>query len=595
MNHSSSISAQPITELDLALYSEGMLCTQRRQQVRSFLVENPQVNDFLNLDRSLSQKENGDARKNNSTGNHANVAPNELLVTTSSSSNKSDRLTKQSANKPRRRFIQLVVVASVLFACFQIGTQIQHVRASSALERYEQKLNSDSFSIMSPETQQMLLDLQADTHYLDSRENEIRRRHILARLYVGQAQQQLDYKNVAEFSGNFTDFPGIVLCNKAIEILTDLADELQPLRQTLVQAYYIKGQILYQFGISLRVPSLEWDDSCVAMYYCGQSLNAGLHLLRETDGEFFHTKRLQMGALFAKSIHKGTGLGESILLENGTITKTGIIADTASCFKELEGQIHPAGDPAQTVDQLCRLVASAHCDTIEQHIASIFARNTIGMRLVIGGAVARGIAEYNAGINKVESNPALLNNIQIQLNYGRLRGNLADALSLLNDYDAAIPAREKALKIFTELWHKDLSNEAAFELGWVTTRQIIDMYLQAQRDGTPQNLKLTDSLGALRLTSNNFKNFNGFQVGGGEVEMIHAIHAEVYNDRSRGIGAKNLKVWLSGRLASPLKHHHRKAIELVALMSDNIVFRDDPDFHQIQKMVADFQAAKTEK
>ena len=519
-------SIDPITDVDLALFAEGLLSTERCEQVKRFLSDHPELAVFS----GLWSQSGGDVE--------ADIAQDSIHVDATSSLQKPPQPTHWL-----RRYAAGWKVPAAVGAAAVVGISVWGVAEARAIEstlsRTEIVLQTES-SGHSTEvtTSQIALENLTGGFWL-SRGNSQRRDRLLAAIYLNQAQLEMGHYNQMEYAEVSSTFPPLSLSNQAIDLVRPHAATDDDSRQVLIDAYQLRGQIQYLFGTFMRTPE-RLPQGVMQKSLAADSLLAALEIMPSADSH--SAQRLQLSSLLFKTLHKG-GLAGQLADESGKMqpAESMLIPRIRNLFSELADST-PTDKLSidqlnQFVDDLGDVLMQLPVSTTAQTVAMMDICNSCGLRQSNGrGTLEESVATFSKGLQMAESIAAVEAGEVYQSTRGRLLGNMADAYRNFNQLDQELPWRRQAIAVFGKASQQYRAEELFLELGWVTSAQLIAEYRWQQRHPEQAgNVKYL--LGALRHNSNDLASLNGYQMGEAYWDCIYAIQAEDKNDFSLGRGA----------------------------------------------------------
>lgn len=603
----------PITEVDLALYAEGLLSPERFARVDQFLRDHPQLAQYAAL-WSCEEPVSENAGqvpplppKNHRTDDAAEIHAEPHTVQAEPHTVHKGP-TPPMVHLPRlRRWQPAAAMAWKLTAAAAVvaigGVSLWGIADARAIEstlsQTEEILLTDNPEL-SPQVRNSRIALEklGGSIWL-SQENSLRRDRLLASIYVTQAKLELGHQNQTSFIESDSTFPPLELCNQAINLVKPHSVTDDDARQVLVDAYQLRGQIHYLFGTLLRSPE-QRTAGVNQKSLAADSLVSALEILPADNND--SAQRLQLGSLLFKTLHKG-GLAGQLADKSGEMipAQTILISRIQTVFPDLAGntpadqfsleQIH------QFVDDLGGLLMKLPVSTAAETVAMMDLCNSCGLRQSNGrGTTEESVATFSKGLQLAETIAAVEDGAVYLLAHGRLLGNMADAYRNINQLDQEISWRRQALTVFRKATQRYRTEELFLELGWVTSTQLIAEYRWKQRH-PEQAGNVKELLGALRQISNDLASLNGYQLGAAYDELIYAIHAEDKQDFNLGRGAAEIAAELEAWSALPPDLEFRIiAFDLwIAILEDfqgNAYFQQLPEFQQVREMLADIKPAE---
>lgn len=563
----------PITEVDLALFSEGLLTPQRSAQVRQFLSDHPELSELVWLDQPTSS--------------------NDILAADSVAASKEP---KRDTRRRSSVFNRVVAIASVAMGLLILTT---FWRAAQAVERTLSetetvlRMKSASASDATDFVPQVLNSRialeQLENSFWLSEQNSLRRDRLLAAIYVTQAKLEQAHFSQLSYAKRPQEFPPLELCHRAIQLLQRQKSDEQA-RQILADAHQLRGQIHYLFGTMLRTPETALLGANQTSLAADSLLTALESLPTENAG---YAQFLQISGLLFKTLHKGGLAGKLIDGYGSEVAASSVLLPRLSKeFSPLaalsSGNLSTEGNGSealhQVIDQLGAWLAQQSVDDTEQAIAMMDICNSQGLRLTNGrGTLEQAVAVFDRGIQLAETIPAAQRSTDYWMTYGRLLGNMADAFGLFNQLEEEVKWRPQAIAVFRQITSQQRTEESFFELGWVTARQLIAEYRMHVRDPDQPN-RVPELLGALRQSSSDLASVNGYQLGEIEDELVYAILAESSEDFSLGRGAESILRHAQSLQATPTAMDER----IRSLLRDfrgNVYLRPLPEFQDALKII----------
>lgn len=565
---------EPITDVDLALFAEGLLSAERSTQVKQFLSDHPELSVFAGR---WSPSESDD---------EADVIDDFTTVAAASRFEDSSPAVHWLLRSGAGWKVTAAVAVAAVGGISLWG--IAEARAiESTLSRTEIVLQTESLGQSSDaKISRIALENLTGSFWL-SRENSQRRDRLLAGIYLNQAQLELGHYNQIEFADTPSTFPPLNLSNQAIDLVRPHAGTDNDSRQTLIDAFQLRGQIHYLFGTFMRTPDKQ-PLGVMQTSLASDSLLSALEILPANDNG--SAQRLQLGALLLKTLHKG-GLAGQLADESGNMVpaRTVLIPRIRNLFSELTDS-RPTDELSieqlnQFVDDLGGVLMQLPVSTTAQTVAMMDICNSCGLRQSNGRAtLEESVATLSKGLQMAESVAAKEAGEDYQLTHGRLLGNMADAYRNFNQLDQELPWRRQAIAVFGKASQQYRTEELFLELGWVTSAQLIAEYRWQQRHPEQAgNVKYL--LGALRQNSNDLASLNGYQMGEAYCEYIHAIQAEDKNDFSLGRGAAAILANTKYISQFPANNVRREILwnqwsDTLRDFKDNAYFQQLPEFQQ---------------
>ncbi len=590
----------PITEVDLALFSEGLLTSQRAAQVRQFLLDHPELRDFASLDESsedATTATTGSVQQTSATLDSSAQAP----ITSASATMVKDinvaapsAATQSSFRGFRKRlpsFNRVVAIASVAMSLLVMTA---FWRAANAVEltlsqteyilRTDQSASSNYLDLAPQVLNSRIALEQLEHSFWLSQRNGLRRDRLLAAIYVTQARLEQIHFSQLNYTERPMDFPPLQLCNRAIELLQPQRSDLEA-RQIMADAYQLKGQTQYLFGTMLRSAN-KLAQGVNQKSLAADSLLAAIETL--PPAKRGSAQYLQLAGLLHKSMHKGSLNGKLSDVTGTELPASSILLPRL--YEQFPTLIHASLSLDEKKQHLNEItddfgawLMQQPVSDFAQAIAMMNICNSHGLRMTNGrGTLEQAVTSLGMGIELAETIPSAEQSVEYWMTYGRLLGNMADAFEYFDQLEEEIEWRPKAISIFRKISIQQRTEESFLELGWVTARQLIAEYrMHARHPDQPSNV--AELLGALRQISNNGESLNGYQLGGMDDELIFAILAEASGDASLGDGAAAIL-----QLAKDTKKNPPAINQQVRLLLEdfrgNAYLRQHPEFQEALKI-----------
>ena len=579
-----------ITDVDLALFAEGLLSSERSAQVEQFLRDHPQLAVYSALWSSSHSEDSLDLESQ--TDDETDAEP--ALHTTHAGQASPFEHQPKTGRWWRGSAAAWKLTAAMAVAAIG-GVSLWGIADARAIE----STLSQTETILlteNPELSPQVRDSRIALEKLGgsvwlSQENSLRRDRLLASIYVTQAKLELGHQNQKNFIEAVATFPPLELCNQAVSMVELHADTDAAARQVLIDAHQQRAPIYYLFGTYMR----SHEHKLAGLNQTSRAVEALLTALEllPTD-ETQSPQRLQMYALLFKALHKGGLAGQLTNTEGATQPASVLLVPRIRrLFSELPQT--DSADPLsndeshQLIDQLGLILLQCPAVNSEQSMALMDLCNSCGLRHANRHFdLEAAAAIFNKGLQLADSLSDLNQRADYLLTRARLLANLADSYRNDCQLDQEIQWRWQAIRVLREATQKFRTEEMFLELGWVTSAQLVAEYRWQVRH-PEESGRTKELLGALRQISNDLESLNGYQVAAAYEECIYAIHAEDQNDDSLGRGAKEVLeavTWLSQSTSDSTRLLKSKQhwSEVVHDFQNNAYFQQLPDFQQALKL-----------
>lgn len=545
-----SFEAGEITEMDLALYAEGLLTPERCEQVERFLEQHPQFRAYCD-----SPDGSGEISTDLESPVHAvrgwPVEDSDLARMDAAESWFAERSVAPSLPDTggSARWSAVTRPAAI---CLGLGLLVLLLGwRQNSLKAWDRGLQSGLVPVMLTDQQtaphvvlqarRALEELQSG--FWVSGDRLQARDYELAAVLVTQAALEMKHYSMADYATEGDSFPPLQLCQQARQ-LVDSLQQRRDLPELLTDLCRVEGEIEFQLGMAVRANrdrqrSVEWlRRSCL-------SFLEGIEQARiAADTE----RALEMSARLVKALHKGAA-GDGVLtlemqrwLQGGSAPE--LLEKIATVFPQqrpdlgvLRKQLEDSLSEGETVSlgykewaaslkmELCWSIIDQHQGESPEAILSLMdICNTIGIGFhAVQEPLQKVIPALHLGIAFGEKLPTgSRDSDDALLVLCRLHGNLADAYEHLGERDRAIESRERALSAARSLLMQSSDPEARHELGWLTGRQLISVFLQCvENDGN--QAEVDRLLGSLLQISGDLNSMSGFQLARAEEELLRLI------------------------------------------------------------------------
>lgn len=560
----SNSSGDLITEIDLAAYSEGLLSSDRARIVEQFLNQHDELREYLGITiPSSAESPPCDIASASGTDEDQTVAP---PLPRSRMAQPGTPARAKNGTRSRisvaLKYLAAAIVCTTGLWCLQQTYAIEAAIGDSA----------DQIGSLPPAERDSTIRFLEQIHgsmFLTQRD-DLRRRKILAAVYVDEARSHHTRLNSAESKTIPSQNPGIEYCDRAIRLLEGVSGSGQTpeVRHLLADAWLLKGQIQYQYG---TYDAQAFGKRLPRFFAAAQSFLTGLEQLDQQDQSLpGKLRRCQLGGLLAKSIYKGVN-PDTAELDQITprirVQFSSIGEDTLARRELLIGI-------CEELIADSNHVASSDQDNVaaEFEVAVLKVYNTLQFatrpdRQLQKQVLLDGIERANQYSGPVTKEFALV--------HGRLLGNMADlhrkhSMSL----DDEIAYRKQAIDIFqsARLIHRD--NELNLELGWVIGRQLLTEYRKSARMTSGLTTSVYSLHGAFKLMTDNFHSMRGMQLASDE-PFVRAIHAEISGDES-DIDSIAAEILAHSNWAQTIKSQY--LLETIVDFQNNPVLKNRPEF-----------------
>lgn len=586
----------PVTEVDLALFAEGLLTSQRFTQVCQFLKAHPELREFAEIDE-LSEDGTGElARSVASDDSLTNSVAKTVATTRDDKHVGASHVASDESVRGWRYWLHgfprgVALATMALGSVFVIGMWRSAEAIESTLSQTEVVLRTDfsggpSYLSLAPQVQNSRIALEqlGNSFWLSGR-NSLRRDRLLASIYVTQAQLEQPHFRQLDYADRPLLFPPLALCNNAIELLEpQIADPES--RQILADAHQLRGRIHYIFGTVLRSGS-KLPQGVNQKSLAADAFLSALEMLPPAKAG--SAQYLNLAGMLFKSIHKGSFNGKLSDVTGADVpASTVLLPRLFEQFPQL-GPLYPDVEQRQQhlteiTNGLGVLLMQQPVSDVAQTIAMMDICNSYGLRMTNGnGELEQAVASLMKGIQLAETIPADQRSADYMMTYGRLLGNIADAFEYFDQLEEEVKWRPQAIAVFREISIQQRTEESFYELGWVTGRQLIAEYrMQARYPDRPSSV--AELLGALRQISNNLSSLDGYQLGGISDELIYAILAETHNDVRLGRGAAIILLNARHQAAIPPAIRERMRSQLEDFRG-NSYLSQVPEFQEALKIL----------
>lgn len=600
----SSSTEPPVTEVDLALYSENLLNPSRSMVVREFLLAAGLSDGFdaaaFDSNDSLNM-EAPDETSGHVSGMHGSSESNSETDSDRPSVNP-DPEDLSGSRLSRRLLIRSVIVLSILLIAVRVGTQgFSDVRAIEAtLESTEKLLSSDN-PVLSPQVSKSreALERLEGSFWLRGR-NSVRRDRLLASIYLAQAELELNSHTVLDFHQEPAFFPPLELCEKARELLLrdDLSD--RAVYRSVVKCCFLNGRVYYLFGILSREKDLA-DHSHRLLAIAADSFLSGLESIPPAAGSFRHEMLIECGGLLLKSLLKGGAKASPFRsLRGREVSGQANMERLIALIPRLRSN---GSSLVELAPEFLRLVAesdsamrdqqqvAAHMD-ICNSAGLILARRIQGMSVEQRKQTASdAIMAYERGLELAGHVPIVHQSEQYALTRGRLLGNIADAWKQIGDLNAELTWRDDALRVFTAAQRQYRTEPMFFEVSWLAGRQLIAAYRYQVRNPKEKS-EVPYYLGMIGFVKDEPATFFGSQLTAAEQELVCAILAEQFENNSLGRGAAAILLDLQLTNKNQVTVNVRDLRHTVLDFEQNSYLNTVPGF---RKAVAELKAIQAEQ
>ena len=545
---------EPVTEWDLALYAEDALSEKRRSEVAEFLRRYPELAEFTGIDPQAS----ADSTLNDG---QARAIRDETRAT--SNTNRRNGLLRPlpgsaDSHRWRRNAFRISIVAVVV--CFGVGVVTTSRAASPILQQIQQELKQGTLTDDVANLVRARVQLEGlSTLFLSSREKQLQK-YLLAVILLKQAESELlSHRLSPTTPGTVSDPPIAELTQQAIDLLTEL-DNSPEVKLDLARAWALHGRIHYQFLVSNRRTQSIEPKAAAAFLKAYQ-------LMPESEDE-----RWRIASRLMKTLHKS---GPYSLVKGNSAEE--MLRQTADTFQiEI---LNPTQIVSEVLTGLAVKIRQAPLDSESGRLAHLEVASILTM-------ASNGRPEMDAVDVEKLADEAIRHaedagqdaSREHQLLLAQLLGNVADRVRW-TDVPNARAYGWKALRILRELAEEKRSEDVMAELAWVTARLLLNEY-RFQRKNPQAATRVTYLIGALRQTENRLQHFDTLQLSPWEVDVIHAIEAEV-DDPELATGGANILILFKAGAFTP-----EQASAVRTDFGHLDALKSDPDFQEFVKLEA---------
>jgi len=537
-----SFRPQKITNLDLALYAEGLLSSERAAEVRIFLAEHPEFEVLVsNADSSpISELDvtafpelpgAGGERQRFSSGD-SDLSTLETVRVRSKSS-------WSSSNQ--RRWAAAMLTALVILLLGWRQAELYAWDYNTTLGRLWLTATASDLPQVVVRSRQALESLGGGLWVSSERRSQ--RNLDLARVLLTQAELEKPQYIIHRYCRTPAELPPLQLAERAIQLLADAGVKSREFREVQTGALRVRGELEFEMGMAFRGQRLH-EESKEWLYRSVVTLLQGIEAARASQD---YSAELRISARLVKAIHKGA-VSEGQLIQRLLLWVEGaelppVFAEIQRLFPECEfdwdqlrdrlsrnalkdpGYSSAYAEGIGTLNRaVCRQMLRQPPVSIEDAISFMDICNTVGLQYhTVRDPYPEVLPALDSGIelgrsllsNGVES-PDLL---MILL---RLQGNLADTHRHWGNRPAAIEARREAIDNARKLLVLKTDSEVRNEMGWLVGRQVQALFLDAIDTGG-SFAECDRMLGAIQQLTGDFASFAGFQLNTGEEELIREI------------------------------------------------------------------------
>ncbi len=530
-----------ITEMDLALYAEGLLAQERIDDVERFLEENPQFRIYCSrLDESVEDLVDYESF---------------LPAGSSPSENCEDDAGADTARSVAAGFPQAgmrgsrwsaglkpAAISLVLLLLALLGWR------QNTLNAWDRGMQNGRVSILLSgqsavphvvrRARRALEELQSG--FWVSGEQVRARDYELAAVLVTQAALEMNYYTIADYAADGDTFPPLQLCRKARQLL----QPQQKVSELLAELCSVEGEIEFQLGMEARANR----DRQLSVEWLRLSALTFLEGIRQARVSADSVRELKMSARLMKALHKGAA-GDGVLtlelrrwLEGGSSPE--LLEEIGRVFpnqkiglEELRALLQQSLSREEALRlsfkewsaslkvELCWSIIDQNQSESPEVILSLMdICNTIGIGFhSVEEPLQEVIPALHLGIAFGDKLPTDFRNRPDALLVScRLHGNLADAYEYLGERDRAIESRARALTAARSLLLRNSDTEARRELGWLTGRQLCSVFLQCV-DNDGDWTEVDRLLGSMLQITGDLSSMSGFQLSRSEEECLRLI------------------------------------------------------------------------
>ena len=548
----------PVTAIDLALYAEGLLDAAGCQRVERLLNLHPQLQSVCAVESEAAEH-----------------LPFEASI--SDRSVTQSLILADSARVPsRRNWVSIAAVTLMLTAVVLAWRNTEAGAFDAALALSEQAVHATGTRIPVDllRSRQTLERLQKSFWVSDQQMR--RRNQLLAEAILAQAGMELKHVMPMEYIDRPDQYPPLDLCRQAVSLVRGAEGDDPLSRRVLVDALRFTSEIHGRFAVVQRYAQNR--------PYCDQFAQSAAAALEAFEVTADDRQKLALLNLLFRALHKGALSGqlrmsdgqsqsaEAVLMPNLRVLLQGFVVDSTEPI--------PA-DVQQFVTEIGLAAIRLPVDCFEDRLAMMGICNTLGMRLRATPQQAAVVLQQ--GIGLAEQATGVEQDLNFQLTYGRLLGNLADNVSGIVPVVEELQIRESAVGHFRGAVRRIVSEELQAELCWVTARQLLLSYVAA-RQGLLEESRVAEYLGALKQITAELQSFEGAQLDEKEIELIRAIYADHAGDLSQGWGLKKTAQWVQAAMSGRNTETTRCRL-FVAAFRESPYCRSQAEFSEILRAV----------